>query len=239
MAAGYGKLCQSWSLADRGPAGRRGAARRPGGSRLRARRQAGLHPRAGLDRRSSAVRGRRREAGRPRRARGVRHRHAGGVDARHRRGARAGAARGRCCWRASTGACRRGGGEEPRQLGGRVRAGRELLARQAALAPATRPADRVRQRDVVRDQYGDTYSDQSYGDRAELYAIRFAQAHAAIARQRHHGRPARAGGRRRHRLVGLGDAHVRRRSRSSASWSPGGRSTPTARARVAAEAAAG
>jgi hypothetical protein len=31
-----------------------------------------------------------------------------------------------------------------------------------------------------RDQYGDTYYDQSYGDRAELYAIRFAQARHAI-----------------------------------------------------------
>jgi hypothetical protein len=35
-----------------------------------------------------------------------------------------------------------------------------------------------------RDQYGDSYSDQSYEDRAELYAIRFAQAHAAIAATR-------------------------------------------------------
>jgi hypothetical protein len=35
-----------------------------------------------------------------------------------------------------------------------------------------------------RDQYGDTYSDQSYQDRAELYATRFAQAHAAIAATR-------------------------------------------------------
>jgi hypothetical protein len=32
-----------------------------------------------------------------------------------------------------------------------------------------------------RDQYGDTYSDQSYKHRAGLYATRFAQAHAAIA----------------------------------------------------------
>ena len=32
-----------------------------------------------------------------------------------------------------------------------------------------------------RDQYGDTWSDQSYRDRAELYATRFAQAHGAIA----------------------------------------------------------
>ena len=31
-----------------------------------------------------------------------------------------------------------------------------------------------------RDQYGDTWSDQSYKDRAELYATRFAQAHSAI-----------------------------------------------------------
>jgi hypothetical protein len=31
-----------------------------------------------------------------------------------------------------------------------------------------------------RDQYGDTWYDQSYGDRAELYAIRFAQARHAI-----------------------------------------------------------
>jgi hypothetical protein len=31
-----------------------------------------------------------------------------------------------------------------------------------------------------RDQYGDTWSDQSYKDRAELYATRFAQAHRAI-----------------------------------------------------------
>ena len=30
-------------------------------------------------------------------------------------------------------------------------------------------------------QYGDTWSDQSYKDRAKLYATRFAQAHAAIA----------------------------------------------------------
>jgi hypothetical protein len=35
-----------------------------------------------------------------------------------------------------------------------------------------------------RDQYGDTYSDQSYKDRARLYATRFAQAHRAIGRQR-------------------------------------------------------
>jgi hypothetical protein len=35
-----------------------------------------------------------------------------------------------------------------------------------------------------RDQYGDTYSDQSYKDRAELYATRFAQAHQAIGRRR-------------------------------------------------------
>jgi hypothetical protein len=34
------------------------------------------------------------------------------------------------------------------------------------------------------DQYGDTYSDQSYKDRAELYATRFAQAHGAIGRRR-------------------------------------------------------
>jgi hypothetical protein len=34
-----------------------------------------------------------------------------------------------------------------------------------------------------RDQYGDTYSDQSYKDRAELYATRFAQAHRAIGRR--------------------------------------------------------
>ena len=34
------------------------------------------------------------------------------------------------------------------------------------------------------DQYGDTYSDQSYKDRAELYATRFAQAHRAIGRRR-------------------------------------------------------
>jgi hypothetical protein len=34
------------------------------------------------------------------------------------------------------------------------------------------------------DQYGDTYSDQSYMDRAELYATRFAQAHGAIGRRR-------------------------------------------------------
>jgi hypothetical protein len=33
------------------------------------------------------------------------------------------------------------------------------------------------------DQYGDTYSDQSYMDRAELYATRFAQAHRAIGRR--------------------------------------------------------
>ncbi|MEA2454345.1 MAG: hypothetical protein QOI45_607 [Thermoleophilaceae bacterium] len=37
-----------------------------------------------------------------------------------------------------------------------------------------------------RDQYGDTYSDQSYKDRAELYATRFAQAHAAIAATHRH-----------------------------------------------------
>ena len=30
------------------------------------------------------------------------------------------------------------------------------------------------------DQYGDTWSDRSYAERAELYAIRFAQAHSAI-----------------------------------------------------------
>ena len=35
-----------------------------------------------------------------------------------------------------------------------------------------------------RDQYGDTYSDRSYKDRAELYATRFAQAHRAIGRRR-------------------------------------------------------
>jgi hypothetical protein len=35
-----------------------------------------------------------------------------------------------------------------------------------------------------RDQYGDTYSDQSYKDRAELYATRFAQADRAIGRRR-------------------------------------------------------
>jgi hypothetical protein len=34
-----------------------------------------------------------------------------------------------------------------------------------------------------RDQYGDTYSDQSYKDRAELYATRFAQAYRAIGRR--------------------------------------------------------
>ena len=34
------------------------------------------------------------------------------------------------------------------------------------------------------DQYGDTYSDQSYMDRAELYATRFAQAHRAIGQRR-------------------------------------------------------
>ena len=33
------------------------------------------------------------------------------------------------------------------------------------------------------DQYGDSYSDQSYADRAELYATRFAQAHSAVAAQ--------------------------------------------------------
>jgi hypothetical protein len=32
-----------------------------------------------------------------------------------------------------------------------------------------------------RDQYGDSWFDRSYSDRAELYARRFAQAHAAIA----------------------------------------------------------
>jgi hypothetical protein len=35
-----------------------------------------------------------------------------------------------------------------------------------------------------RDQYGDTYSDQSFKDRAELYATRFAQAHRAIGKRR-------------------------------------------------------
>ena len=35
-------------------------------------------------------------------------------------------------------------------------------------------------------QYGDAYSDQSYHDRAELYATRFAQAHSAIARRHRH-----------------------------------------------------
>jgi hypothetical protein len=35
-----------------------------------------------------------------------------------------------------------------------------------------------------RDQYGDTWSDQSFKDRAELYATRFAQAHRAIAATR-------------------------------------------------------
>jgi hypothetical protein len=34
-----------------------------------------------------------------------------------------------------------------------------------------------------RDQYGDSYSDQSYKDRAELYATRFAQARRAIGRR--------------------------------------------------------
>jgi hypothetical protein len=34
-----------------------------------------------------------------------------------------------------------------------------------------------------RDQYGDTYSDRSYEDRAELYATRFAEAHRAIGRR--------------------------------------------------------
>jgi hypothetical protein len=44
-----------------------------------------------------------------------------------------------------------------------------------------------------RDQYGDIYSDQSYKDRAELYATRFAQAHSAIAaRHRHVGLLAQA-----------------------------------------------
>jgi hypothetical protein len=43
------------------------------------------------------------------------------------------------------------------------------------------------------DQYGDTYSDDSYKQRAELYATRFAQAHAAIAaRHRHVGLLAQA-----------------------------------------------
>ncbi|MBA3263750.1 MAG: hypothetical protein H0T69_14995 [Thermoleophilaceae bacterium] len=36
-----------------------------------------------------------------------------------------------------------------------------------------------------RDQYGDTYTDRSYMDRAELYATRFAQARSAIAARRH------------------------------------------------------
>ena len=35
-----------------------------------------------------------------------------------------------------------------------------------------------------RDQYGDTYSDESYGHRAGLYATRFAQAHRAIGGRR-------------------------------------------------------
>jgi hypothetical protein len=35
-----------------------------------------------------------------------------------------------------------------------------------------------------RDQYGDTWSDSSYVERAELYAVRFAQAHAAIRASR-------------------------------------------------------
>ena len=44
-----------------------------------------------------------------------------------------------------------------------------------------------------RDQYGDTSSDQSYQDRAELYATRFVQAHAAVAaRHRHVGLLAQA-----------------------------------------------
>jgi hypothetical protein len=42
-----------------------------------------------------------------------------------------------------------------------------------------------------RDQYGDTYFDQSYKVRAELYATRFAQAHRAIGR-RHVGLLAQA-----------------------------------------------
>jgi hypothetical protein len=42
-----------------------------------------------------------------------------------------------------------------------------------------------------RDQYGDTYFDQSYKNRAELYATRFAQAHRAIGR-RHVGLLAQA-----------------------------------------------
>jgi hypothetical protein len=35
-----------------------------------------------------------------------------------------------------------------------------------------------------RDQYGDTYSDESYADRAELYATRFAQAYRSIGGRR-------------------------------------------------------
>ncbi len=35
-----------------------------------------------------------------------------------------------------------------------------------------------------RDQYGDTWSDRSYMERAELYAVRFAQAHAALRASR-------------------------------------------------------
>jgi hypothetical protein len=43
------------------------------------------------------------------------------------------------------------------------------------------------------DQYGDDYSDDSYHARAELYATRFAQAHAAVAgRHRHVGLLAQA-----------------------------------------------
>ena len=59
-------------------------------------------------------------------------------------------------------------------------------------------------------QYGDSWADQSYKDRARLYATRFAQARRG-RRHRPSGRPARPGRRRRDRLLRLGRQHVRRR----------------------------
>ena len=64
MAAGYGKLCQSWSLADSAALLAVAALLAAlAAAALTARRQAGLHPRARLDRQPSAVRGRRGKLG--------------------------------------------------------------------------------------------------------------------------------------------------------------------------------
>ena len=108
----------------------------------------GASARGWCRRRTTRCRPPRRGPGRRHRARRVRHRHAGSHARQRRRDRgprRAAAAAGRLPWPHAD----PGPGAQPGRLGRRVRPGRDLLG-QPHRRPSGGPADRVRQRDLVR-----------------------------------------------------------------------------------------